>query len=221
MTTVAIDGPAGAGKSTIARAVAERLGYIYVDTGALYRAIGLYALRRGVNPESPEEVTPLLGGFSLELVHRGGEQRVLLNGEDVSEAIRAPEMGMAASQVSAIPEVREYLLGLQRQLAEKNNVVMDGRDIGTVVLPNADVKIYLTASVEQRARRRYDEHLAKGQQVQYNIVLEEMKRRDHKDMNRSTAPLRQAENAVLADTSSLTLEQSISLVLNLVKDGTR
>lgn len=221
MIAVAIDGPAGAGKSTIAKAAAARLGYVYVDTGALYRAIGLYVLENGIALTDTAAIIGRLGEISVEICHRDGAQRISLCGRDVTEDIRRPEMGMAASAVSAIPEVRAFLLALQRDMARRYNVVMDGRDIGTVVLPDAQVKIFLTASLEARARRRHNEHLAKGQQVSYNKILEDIKQRDYNDSNRAIAPLKQAEDAVLADTSHLDLSQSILLILQLIKDGTK
>lgn len=219
MIAVAVDGPAGAGKSTIARAAARRLGFVYVDTGALYRAIGLFALEHGIAPDDAAALVPRLGEIGVEILYRDGEQRVLLCGRDVSEEIRRPEMGTAASQVSAIPAVRALLLEMQRDIARRNNVVMDGRDIGTVVLPDADVKIFLTASDEARARRRWDEHLAKGQEVSYNEVLEEIRKRDESDRGRAISPLRQAEDALLADTSELNLDQSIELILDLIREA--
>lgn len=219
MIAIAIDGPAGAGKSTIARAMARELGYVYVDTGALYRAIGLFAVQNGISTSDAAALAPRLEEIEVELTYREGEQRILLCGRDVSEEIRRPDMGMAASNVSAIPEVRAFLLDMQRQMARRYNVVMDGRDIGTVVLPGADVKIFLTASPEARARRRCDEHLAKGEKVSYNEVLEEIRRRDYNDSTRAIAPLRQAEDAVPADTSALTLAEATALVLAIIKDG--
>lgn len=217
MLTIAIDGPAGAGKSTIARAVAGELGCVYVDTGALYRAIGLFALTKDIAPDDAAALVPLLGEVVVELVYRDNKQCVLLGGRDVSEEIRRPEMGMAASHVSAIPEVRAFLLEMQRDIARRCDVVMDGRDIGTVVLPKAGVKIFLTASPEARARRRYAEHLAKGQKVSYNEVLEAISQRDEQDMSRAVAPLRQAGDALLADTSELDLAESVRLVLDIVR----
>lgn len=219
MIAVAIDGPAGAGKSTIARAAASELGYTYVDTGAIYRTIGLFALERGIPPDDAEKLSPLLGNINLELKYTNGEQRIFLDGEDVSEKIRLPEMGEAASKVSAIPQVREFFLNLQRNLAKQYNVIMDGRDIGTVVLPNANVKIFLTASPEVRAMRRYKEHVAKGSDVSYNMILEEICTRDNRDSNRDIAPLKQAEDAVLADTSELNFDQSVKLILDIIKGG--
>ena len=217
MISVAIDGPAGAGKSTIARAVAARLGFIYVDTGALYRAVGLYGLRKGADTTSAEQMLPLLDEITVELAYVEGEQRVLLNGEDVSQAIRVNEASMAASNVSAIQGVRDFLFDLQKDMARRHNVVMDGRDIGTVVLPEAQVKIFLTATPEERATRRYNELLAKGQQVDFDRLLAEVKQRDYNDSHRAAAPLKQAEDAVLVDTTGLTKEQSIQKIFDLVQ----
>ena len=213
MVSIAIDGPAGAGKSTIARAIAERLGYIYVDTGALYRAVGLYATANGIETTDEAGVERLLMSAKVELRHdKSGTQRVYLNGYDVSEEIRRPEISMAASNVSALPAVRQFLFALQ------HNVVMDGRDIGTVVLPRAQVKIFLTASVEDRARRRFDELTAKGRSVTYEEVLEDIRKRDESDTNRAIAPLKQARDALLVDTTGNTLERSIDILLKLVKE---
>lgn len=219
MISIAIDGPAGAGKSTVAKAAAKALGYIYVDTGALYRAIGLFAHQHDIDPADGAALSARLQDISVELVHRNGEQRVLLGGEDVTETLRTPEMGVAASKVSVLPEVRAFLLEMQREMAKRYNVIMDGRDIGTVVLPDADVKIYLTASAQSRAERRRGEYLEKGQDIPLDEILEEIRRRDDSDMHRAISPLRQAEDAVLADTSALNLEQSIALVLDLIKGG--
>lgn len=218
MISIAIDGPAGAGKSTIARAAAKELGYIYVDTGALYRAIGLYAHINNIGTTDAKALEPRLNEIKLEIRHIDGEQRVFMNGRDVSVEIRMPEMGMAASNVSAIPAVRSFLLDLQRDMAKRQNVIMDGRDIGTVVLPDATVKIYLTASVKERAQRRYDEHLAKGQHVSYNEVLEDMQKRDYNDINREIAPLKQADDAVLLDTTGFALEKSINKVIEIARE---
>ncbi len=215
---VAIDGPSGAGKSTIARAAAKRLGYLYVDTGAMYRTIGLAACRAGIAVGETERVSPILAGLHIELAYDDeGVQHVVLNGEDVSAAIRTPEMSEYASFVSKIPEVRAYLLDTQRNLAKTHSVIMDGRDIGTVILPNAQVKIFLTASAEARAERRYQEYLDKGQQVTLDEVLEQMLHRDKQDTERAAAPLRQAEDAVRVDTSRMTLEQSIQAVLDQIQ----
>lgn len=212
MACVAIDGPAGAGKSTIARAVAGRLGYIYVDTGALYRSVGLYAVQTGRDLSDPEQVAGCLGEISLELRFVQGEQRVLLNGRDVSGDIRTPEISMAASAVSAVPAVRSFLFGLQRELGSRHSAVMDGRDIGTVVMPGAEVKIFLTASPEERARRRWKELLEKGEDAVFQEVLDDVIRRDYNDSHREAAPLRQAEDALLIDTSGMSLEQSVEAV---------
>ncbi len=217
MISIAIDGPAGAGKSTIARAVAQDMGYLYVDTGALYRTIGLYAYRNGVAFENREGVAGLLGTIQIRVAHENGVQQVYLQGENVSGAIRSPEISSAASIVSAYPEVRAYLLELQRQIAREHNVLMDGRDIGTVVLPNAQVKIFLTASPETRAERRYKEQIAKGDDSQtYEQVLAGIIERDYNDSHRAIAPLKQADDAVLADTSGLSLAQSVELVKSII-----
>ena len=220
VTNVAIDGPAGAGKSTIAKAVSKKLGYIYIDTGALYRTVGLNALRLGVDIQNDEEVaSTLTDELSVELKFVDGEQRMFLNGEDVSTAIRTPEASMAASRVSAVPEVRKYLFDLQKNLAKTNNCIMDGRDIGTVVLPEADVKIFLTASPEARALRRHKELIEKGMDASYDDVLADMIKRDYDDSHRAIAPLKQADDAVLCDTSELTLEQSVELIIETIRQG--
>lgn len=218
LVSVAIDGPVGAGKSSIARSAAKELGYIYVDTGALYRAVGLYCHRNGVDMTSPAEVAAILPKACPEIRLIDGTQHVYLNGEDVSEEIRLPEISMAASAVSAVPEVRAALLDLQRDMAKTSSVIMDGRDIGTVVLPDATVKIFLTAKAEIRARRRYDELIAKGVEVTLEEVLEDLNRRDYNDSHRETAPLKQAEDAVLADTSELSFEQSCGLICDIIKE---
>lgn len=217
MTAIAIDGPAGAGKSTIARRAAREMGFIYVDTGAMYRAIGLYMLNHGVNPAEAEFVIPLLKNVEVTIGFRNGEQRVMLCGSDVSDDIRTPEVSMAASDVSAIPEVRTFLLSLQRNLAKGSNVVMDGRDIGTVVLPDAEIKIFLTASPEERAKRRYEELLEKGQKANYEDVLSDLITRDYNDSHRAVAPLVPAENAVIVDTTGNTLEQSVRHLTHIIK----
>jgi cytidylate kinase len=216
MVSIAIDGPAGAGKSTIAKLLAKAMGYVYVDTGALYRAIGLFAAEEGIDTD--EGLVPRLPEIRAELLYRDGEQRILLNGRDVSEEIRTPEMGMAASRVSAIPEVRAFLLDLQRDMAKRQDVIMDGRDIGTVVLPDATVKIFLTASAESRAERRHREYLAKGEDVSYNKVLEDMIQRDYNDSHRAVAPLSQAADAILADTTELALEESVELIRGIIEE---
>ncbi len=215
---VAIDGPAGAGKSTIARAAAKKLGFIYVDTGALYRAVGVYSLRNGLDTENPETVEGTLPHIQVELQFQDGVQHVLLNGEDVSEEIRTPQASMAASAVSAVPAVRRFLFDLQREIAAKNDCIMDGRDIGTVVLPQAEVKIFLTASPETRAMRRFKELQEKGASDTYEAVLADLKQRDYNDSHRAVAPLKPAEDSVLVDTSALTLSQSVEKVLEVIKE---
>lgn len=215
---VAIDGPAGAGKSTISRQAASRLGYIYIDTGALYRTVGVYAMRSGVNLKDSQAISEMLKKEPVvELKFEDGEQRMYLNGENVSSEIRLPEASMAASAVSAVPAVREYLFELQRSIARSNNCIMDGRDIGTVVLPDAQVKIYLTASASARAKRRFLELEQKGIAASYDEVLADMVQRDYNDMNREIAPLKQADDAVLLDTSDIGLEESIELVITTIK----
>lgn len=214
----AIDGPVGAGKSSIAREAAKKLGFIYVDTGALYRAVGLYCHRCGTNMKDPADIASRLPEIKPEIRLCYGVQHIYLNGEDVSSEIRLPEISMAASAVSAVPEVRAALLGIQRGIAAENNVIMDGRDIGTVVLPNAQVKIFLTAAPEIRAKRRYDELCAKGVQTTFEEVLADLNKRDYDDSHRAAAPLKQADDAVLADTSGLDFEQSCELICSLIKE---
>ena len=216
MFAVALDGPSGAGKSSIAKAAAKELGFVYVDTGALYRSIGWYALEQGVFPGDLEKVEPLLAQIHLELKYEGGEQRVYLNGQELSGKIRTPEVSMAASQVSPLPPVRRFLFDLQRNMAQISNVIMDGRDIGTVVLPNATLKLFLTASPEDRARRRCQELLEKGVQVTYDEVLADVQKRDYNDSHRAEAPLRQAEDALLVDTTGNSLEQSITQISGIL-----
>lgn len=218
MISVAIDGPAGAGKSTIARAAAKQLGYIYVDTGALYRTVGLALIRANTDLSDEAAVKSLLDSVTVELVFVGGEQKVLLNSEDVSGSIRTPEASMMASRCSALPIVRSYLLDLQRNIAKKNNVIMDGRDIGTVVLPNANVKIFLTASPDVRAKRRYDELVAKGENVTYDAVLSDMLERDYNDSHRAIAPLKQADDATFLSTDGLDVGQAVYAVVKLIKE---
>ena len=220
MINVAIDGPAGAGKSTVARGAAKELGYIYVDTGALYRTVALAATRNGVL-ESAEKTEQMLKDITVDLaIDDAGAQCVYLNGEDVSSLIRTPEISMAASNVSKIPAVRAFLLGLQRDIAAKNNVIMDGRDIATVVLPDAQVKIFLTASPECRAERRYKELLEKGENVKYDDVLADVNARDYQDSHREIAPLKPAEDSVIADTSGKSLPQSIEMIISVIKEKT-
>jgi len=218
--SVAVDGPSGAGKSTIAQALAKELGFIHVDTGAIYRAVGLYMLEQGIGTQDEAAVSRALPGVGIEIRHEGGAQRILLNGKDVSEAIRRPEVSKAASDVSAMPPVRTYLLDMQRALAKNNNVIMDGRDIGTVVLPDADVKIFLSASSEERARRRFEELLAKGDTSVYEQVLNDMQRRDANDSTREASPLRMADDAVAVDTTGNTLEQSILAIGEIIRSKT-
>lgn len=213
--SVAIDGPAGAGKSTVAKRIAKRLGIIYVDTGAMYRALGLKALRLGIEPSDIENVLPMLPGTDISLDHIDGVQHIFLDGEDVSGLIRTEEVSQAASKISAIREVREKLVELQQALAEKTSVVMDGRDIGTVVLPHAKYKFYVTASAEVRAERRYREYEEKGKLDgrSYENILAEIIERDDRDMNREVTPLRPAEDSVIIDTSDLGIEESVAAVL--------
>ncbi len=219
MINVAIDGPAGAGKSTIARAAAKKLGYIYVDTGALYRTVALAAVRREVLDDA-DGVAAMLPQISVELKFENGEQQVYLDGENVSSLIRTPQISMGASKVSAIPKVREYLLSLQQLIAKENNVIMDGRDIATVVLPNADVKIFLFATPECRAQRRYKELIEKGENVTYEDVLKDVNDRDYQDSHREIAPLKPSEDSVMADTSDLDLQQSTEMIIGIIKEKT-
>ena len=218
MINVAIDGPAGAGKSTVARAAAAKLGYIYVDTGALYRAVGVYCLRKGITTTDAEGVGAILGEITVELKFIDGVQHVFLNGDDVSTEIRLPEASMAASNVSAIPAVRAFLFDLQRDIAAKNNCIMDGRDIGTVVLPDAQVKIFLTADDEERAMRRYRELKEKGSEVTFQEVFDDLRVRDYNDSHREIAPLKPAEDSVIVNTTGYTLEESIEKIVNTVKE---
>lgn len=219
MKSIAIDGPAGAGKSTLARQLAGQMGFLYVDTGAIYRTVALSVLRAGADPEDPEQVAPLLEGLDIRMDYGpDGEQRMFLSGEDVSKAIREHQVSGLASKVSAIPAVREFLLDFQRKQAREHNVVMDGRDIGTVVLPQADVKIFLTAAPEARAKRRLLELQQRGQQADYDTVLRDIIQRDYQDEHRPIAPLRRAEDGVLLDTTELNLEQSLQALLHLVKE---
>ena len=221
MINIAIDGPAGAGKSSLSRLLAKDLEYIYVDTGALYRAVGLKFSRLGFDTELKGDIESVLDDTVLDIRFIDGVQRVFLDGEDVSDDIRTPIASMMASAVSAKPPVRAFLLDMQRKLAEFNNVVMDGRDIGTVVLPNAQVKIFLTADVATRAQRRYKELCEKGQQVTFDEVLEDMKVRDYNDSHRPIAPLKQADDAILADTTHLDFDSSLQLLKDIVREGTK
>ncbi len=215
---IAIDGPSGAGKSTLSRKLAEKLNYIYVDTGALYRTVGLYILGNSIDPKNTDAVADALPEIQVALRFINGEQHVYLNGEDVSTDIRLHEVSQYASLVSAIPAVRKFLFDTQRKMAAENDVIMDGRDIGTVVLPEADVKIFLTASAEVRARRRYNELLERGQQVVYEQILEDVNRRDEQDMNRPVAPLKPAEDSVIVDTSDCSFDESLALLYKTIKE---
>ncbi len=217
---IALDGPAGAGKSSIAKRAAKALDFIYVDTGALYRTIGLAATRKGVEPKPSAEVEKLLSEITVDLnFNDKGEQIVLLDGEDVSEFIRTPEASMMASKISAVPSVRAYLLDLQRNMAKAHNVIMDGRDIGTVVLPDAKVKIFLTASPEARSQRRYKELCEKGMDVKYEDILKDVITRDYNDSHRETAPLKPAEDCVMVDTTELDFEQSVEKIISVIKEN--
>lgn len=218
MINIAIDGPAGAGKSTLAKLLAKKFGYIYVDTGALYRSVALFAARNSVEAKDYLKVKQLLPQIHLDIRYIKGAQRVYLNDEDVSNAIRTPEISMAASAVSAISEVRSFLLNLQKDIAARNDVVMDGRDIGTVVLPNADIKIFLTASPEDRAGRRYRELLQKKNAVNYDDVLADVLQRDKQDAERAIAPLKPADDAIIVDTTGFELEQSLQKLILIVKE---
>ena len=221
MIAVAIDGPAGAGKSTIARQAAKTVGFLYVDTGALYRTVGLHMLRQGIAPDDSQAVSAELasGRVQIAMQFQNGEQQVLLGGEDVTEQIRTPEVSKASSQVSAIPQVREFLFSLQQGLAKEHNVIMDGRDIGTVVLPDAQMKIFLTASVQERAKRRCLQLQEKGIQAEFEKVLRDVEERDYQDSHRAIAPLVVAQEAVLVDTSDMTLQDSVKAIIRLVEQA--
>lgn len=217
--SIAIDGPAGAGKSTMAKRVAKELGFVYVDTGAIYRTVGYHMDMFGIGPRDTDGVTRLIGDVNIKIEYDAeGMQRMILNGVDVSDEIRTPQMSAIASAISAQPVVREYLLDMQRQLARTHSVIMDGRDIGTVVLPHADVKIFLTADPEVRARRRFDELTTKGEKVKYEKVLADMIARDKQDTERKIAPLRCAKDAVKLDTSELDIEQAVAAIHEIVKE---
>ena len=218
MFNIAIDGPAGAGKSTIAKKVAKELDFIYVDTGAMYRSMALYLIRKGVKAEEKNKIIELLPEIHVTLAYVEGEQHVYLNQEDVSSLIRNEEVSQMTSSISTIAEVREALLSLQRNLAKENNVLMDGRDIGTCVLPNAELKIYLTASTKVRAKRRYDEMIEKGMECNLKELEASIKERDQRDMNREIAPLKQAEDAVFLDTSDMNIEEVVNAIIRLVKE---
>lgn len=219
MNSIAIDGPAGAGKSSIAKALSKRLGYIYIDTGAMYRAVALFFLENNVADGKDSRIESLLDKLEISIKYEDGAQKVILNGEDVTGKLRLEEIGKLASKFSAIGIVREKLVALQRKLAQKENVVMDGRDIGTVVLPNADLKIYLSASSKVRAKRRYLELLEKGQtDLDINDIEDEIIKRDEADMNREISPLKQADDAYYLDSSDMTLEEVVSKILSMVKE---
>lgn len=215
-TAIAIDGPSGAGKSTISKILAKEFGFTYVDTGAIYRTVGVYARRNGIDPKSSEAVEKSLSEINIEIKHSEGLQRLYLNGDDVTEAIREHIISQYASDVSAIPAVRAFLLEMQREFARRDNVIMDGRDIGTVVLPDAKIKIFLTATDEDRAARRYEELLAKGQSVTFEKVLSDMRIRDEQDSKRAVAPLVAAEDAITVDTTGNTLEKSIEVLKDII-----
>ena len=219
MNSIAIDGPAGAGKSSIAKALSKRLGYIYIDTGAMYRAVALFFVENNVSDGTDSRIESLLEKLEISIKYEDGAQKVILNGEDVTGKLRLEEIGKLASKFSEIGIVREKLVALQRKLAQKENVVMDGRDIGTVVLPNADLKIYLSASSKVRAKRRYLELLEKGQtDLDINDIEDEIIKRDEADMNREISPLKQADDAYYLDSSDMTLEEVVSKILSMVKE---
>ncbi len=221
MTKIAIDGPAGAGKSSISKKVAKELGYIYIDTGAMYRTVGLKAVRCGIDTKDSEGVASILPALDIDIRHEGVEQYIFLDGENVSDLIRTPEISMAASNVSAIPAVRVALVDLQRKLAQDHDVVMDGRDIGSFVLPDAEVKIFLTASVEARAERRYKEFIEKGETVDIEAVKEDMILRDKQDSTRAVSPLVVADGATVIDTSELNFEESVNAVIKHIRSNIR
>ncbi len=218
IVSIAIDGPSGAGKSTTAKAISKNMNIIYVDTGAMYRAIGFYVKEQGYNSRDKEKICNCLKDINIELKYENGSQRMILNGQDVSDKIRTQEIAMYASDVSAINEVRAFLLELQRDLARKNSVIMDGRDIGTVVLPDAEVKIYLTATPEERAKRRHLELVQKGTQITLEEVLQDINTRDYNDMNREIAPLKPADTSVIVDSTHFTFEESVVALTNII-DG--
>lgn len=216
--SIAIDGPSGAGKSTLSRMAAKRFSYIYVDTGAIYRSVGLYAYEQKIDTKDIKHVIAILPDINISMQYENDVQRMILNGKDVSEDIRLPHISICASNVSAIPEVREFLLNMQRDMAKKHDVIMDGRDIGTVVLPDADLKIFLTASINDRAQRRYEELVLRGVETSFDEVLRDMEYRDNNDSSRVTAPLKPADDAIIFDTSGNSLEQSYKLLCELISE---
>ena len=214
---VAIDGPAGAGKSTVSKAVAAELGFIYIDTGALYRTVALNALRQGISCDDESAVVSAMDKANIEIRYENGNQKLILNGEDVSGEIRTEAVSMGASDVAKIAGVRAGLLDLQRNLAKSGNAIMDGRDIGTSILPDADIKIFLTASVFARAKRRYDEYIQKGMEAELSAIEADIKKRDEQDMNRKVSPLKQVDDAVLVDTSDMTFEEVVECIKNMIR----
>ena len=216
MINIAIDGPAGAGKSSVSKAVAKKYGYIYVDTGAMYRALAYKAISNNISIKNADLIDDMLKNTKLAIVYNEFGQRMILDSEDVSDSIRTPEVSMGASDISAIPSVRKWLLDMQKDIARENNCIMDGRDIGTTILPGADVKIFLTASVEERAMRRYNELLEKGESVTYEDVIEDVKTRDYNDSHRAVSPLKKADDAIEVDTTGYNLEQSVDLICDII-----
>ena len=216
--SVAIDGPAGAGKSSVAKRVAKDMGYVYIDTGAMYRAVAVWAIKNGVDINDTKTVVESLDKIKIDISYGDNVQKMVLNGEDVTERIRENDASMGASAVAVIPEVRKFLVDMQREMAEKGGVVMDGRDIGTTVLPDAELKIYLTASVDERARRRYKEYIEKGVECNYDELKEDVIKRDHNDMTRDVSPLKQADDAVLVDTTEIDFDKSVDLIKQMIKD---
>ncbi len=213
---VAIDGPAGAGKSTIAKAIAKKMGYVYVDTGAMYRAMALYFLRVGISPDDEEKISSVVDNILVSIKYEDGAQHVILNGEDVTGMIRTEEVGNMASATSVYSPVRTKLVSLQQELAKTTDVIMDGRDIGTVVLPNADVKIFLTASVECRAKRRFDELVAKGETPDFDKIAKDIEERDYRDSHREISPLKQADDAILVDSSEMNIDQVVETIISYI-----
>ncbi len=216
MINIAIDGPAGAGKSSVAKALAADYGYVYVDTGAMYRALAYKAINSGIAVKESCDIEKMLGDTLLDITYNEKGQRIILDGEDISDKIRTPQISMGASDISAIPYVRTWLLDMQKNLAKRNNCIMDGRDIGTTILPNADVKIFLTASVEERAERRYKELLEKGEQVSYEDIVEDVKKRDYNDSHRAVSPLKKADDAIEVDTTNLDIVQTIAAIKEII-----